>query len=485
MLYNSYSFLLFFPLVLILVGLVPARLKNPALLLASYYFYSCFGKRYCLLLLGCTVVVYVAARLLEKRKWAFPVGLLTVLGILGVFKYADFALYTLESLLGLAGIDRSLPRLSLILPVGISFFTFQAAGYLIDVYRGKYKAERNFVNLALFVSFFPQLLSGPIGRGDQLLPQYRQPSKPSFSDLRGGLLTLTWGYFLKLVIADRAAILVDSVYLDYAQLPGICFVFATLIYGAQIYCDFAGYSAMAIGSARMLGIRLPENFRTPYFAQSIQEFWRRWHISLSTWFRDYVYFPLGGSRRGQWKTFRNVLIVFLLSGLWHGASWSFVVWGLLHGLYQIAGKLTKPAREKALGVLGVHTETGSYRVFRMAVTFLLVDFAWIFFRAEGLGTAVDMIRHACTDLRPFALMDAIRLQQMGLDTQDLCALLLFLLVLLGVDIAKYRGISLQLWFQNQNWLFRELTLAGFMLLVFIFGIWGNGFDASNFIYFQF
>lgn len=485
MLYNSYSFLLFFPLVLILVGLVPVRFKNPALLLVSYYFYSCFSKRYCLLLLGCTVVVYVAARLLERRKWAFPVGLLTVLGILAVFKYADFALYTLESLLGLAGMSRSLPRLNLILPVGISFFTFQAAGYLIDVYQGKYQAERSFVNLALFVSFFPQLLSGPIGRGDKLLPQYADPKKPSFCDLRGGFLTLTWGYFLKLVIADRAAILVDTVYGSFGTLPGACLVFATMVYGLQIYCDFAGYSAMAIGSARMLGIRLPENFRTPYFAQSIQEFWRRWHISLSTWFRDYVYFPLGGSRRGQWKTFRNILIVFLLSGLWHGASWSFVVWGLLHGLYQIAGKLSKPVREKALGILGVRTDTGSYRVFRMAVTTLLVDFAWIFFRAEGLGTALAILGRIAADPSPWMLMDALRQGNLGLDIPDLWVLALSAAVLLGVDLASYRGKDLQAWFGKQNWLFRELMLAGFALLVFIFGIWGNGFDASSFIYFQF
>ena len=485
MLYNSYAFLLFFPLVLILVGLIPVRWKNPALLFVSYYFYSCFSRRYCLLLLGCTVVVYLAALGLERRRWVFPVGLAAVLGVLAVFKYADFALYTLERLLGLAGVESALPRLRLVLPVGISFFTFQAAGYLIDVYRGRYQAERNFVNLALFVSFFPQLLSGPIGRGELLLPQYRCPRKPSFSDLRSGLITLTWGYFLKLVIADRAAILVDTVYAGYVALPGICFVFATLIYGAQIYCDFAGYSAMAVGSARMLGIALPENFRTPYFAQSIQEFWRRWHISLSTWFRDYVYFPLGGSRCARWKTFRNILIVFLLSGLWHGASWSFAVWGLLHGLYQIVGKLTKPAREKALGILGVRTDTGSYRAFRMVVTFLLVDFAWIFFRAEGLGTALDMLRHALTDLRPFALLEAIRLESMGLDGPDFWALCLFLLALLGVDMAKYRGFSFQKWFAEQNWLFRELMLAGLMLLVFIFGIWGNGFDASSFIYFQF
>ena len=485
MLFNSYSFLLFFPLVLIAVGLVPARWKNPALLLASYYFYSCFSKRYCLLLLGCTLVVYFAARLLRNRKWAFWGGLTILLGVLALFKYTDFALYTLEKLLGKLGTDRSLPRLNLILPMGISFFTFQAAGYLMDVYKGKYPPEENFVRFALFVSFFPQLVSGPIGRGDQLLPQYAAPEKPGFQDLRAGLLTLTWGYFLKLVIADRAAILVDTVYGNIEGFPGICLVFATMLYALQILCDFSGCSSMAIGAARMLGIRLPENFNAPYFAQSIQEFWRRWHISLSTWFRDYVYFPLGGSRCGRWKTYRNILIVFLLSGLWHGANWSFVVWGLLHGLYQIIGRATRPCREKALDALGVNRDTDCFRVLRMAVTFLLVDFAWIFFRAENLSAAVAVIGRILADPGLFPLMDALRNHTMGLDGPEMRVLVLAVLSLLGADILHNRGVDLQAWFAEQNWLFRELLLITFILIVFIFGIWGNGFNASSFIYFQF
>ena len=485
MLFNSYSFLLFFPLVLIVVGLVPARWKNPALLLASYYFYSCFSKRYCLLLLGCTLVVYFAARLLRNRKWAFWCGLTILLGVLALFKYTDFALYTLEKLLGKLGTDRSLPRLNLILPMGISFFTFQAAGYLMDVYKGKYPPEENFVRFALFVSFFPQLVSGPIGRGDQLLPQYAAPEKPRFQDLRAGLLTLTWGYFLKLVIADRAAILVDTVYGNIQDFPGICLVFATMLYALQILCDFSGCSSMAIGAARMLGIRLPENFNAPYFAQSIQEFWRRWHISLSTWFRDYVYFPLGGSRCGRWKTYRNILIVFLLSGLWHGANWSFVVWGLLHGLYQIIGRATRPCREKALDALGVNRDTDCFRALRMAVTFLLVDFAWIFFRAENLSAAVAVIGRILADPGLFPLMDALRNHTMGLDGPEMRVLVLAVLSLLGADILHNRGVDLQAWFAEQNWLFRELLLITFMLIVFIFGIWGNGFNASSFIYFQF
>ena len=475
------------------------KARNLWLLAASYVFYMGWNAKYVLLLFTSTLITYLSGLALEAikgssreeaqktkgKKWVVAASFLLNLGILFYFKYMNFFLDTLTSAASLLGVTLNVPRFDILLPVGISFFTFQAAGYLVDVYQGKYKAETNFVNFALFVSFFPQLLSGPIGRGGELLPQYRQPKKPGFQDLRNGLCTMTWGYFLKLVIADRAAMLVDSVYGAYASLPGICLVFATVVYALQIYCDFAGYSAMAIGAGQMLGIRLPVNFRTPYFAQSVQEFWRRWHISLSTWFRDYVYFPLGGSRCPRWKNYRNILIVFLLSGLWHGASWSFALWGLLHGAYQILGKQTKGLREAAVRGLGIRTEAGSWKVLRMAVTFLLVDFAWLFFRAEGLGTALDMLRHIGTDLRPLELLDALRQGTMGLDLPDLWVLLLSTALLTGADIARYRGADLRGWFAEQNFLLRELLLSGFMLLIIILGIWGNGFHASSFIYFQF
>ena len=234
----------------------------------------------------------------------------------------------------------------------------------------------------------------------------------------------------------------------------------------------------------MLGIHLPKNFDTPYFAQSIQEFWRRWHISLSTWFRDYVYIPLGGSRCAVWKKYRNVLVVFLVSGLWHGAMWNFVVWGAIHGLYQIFGGITKPLREKMLNALRVDRETASYRLFRMALTFLLVDFAWLFFRADGLGAAIAMLRVIFTNLTPTALVGEA-FYTMGLDRQEFWALLLCTGGMTLIDALRYRGHGITEWFGRQNWLFRELALAAFMLIIITFGIWGNGFDASSFIYFKF
>lgn len=486
MVFNSYGFLLFFLSVLLLTRVCPLKWRNGLLLLASYLFYASWGKRWCVLLLGITILAYVLGLLLERkrRKYLFLLGLLGTLGALLAFKYLDFGLYSLNALLTKLGLGAPLPRVSLLQPAGISFFTFQAAGYLTDVYKGKYKPEKNFLRLALFVSFFPQILSGPIGRGDQLLPQYEKLQKADFSQLRRGFLILTWGFFLKLCIADRAAILVNTVYGSYESYSGIFLVFATLVYALQIYGDFAGYSYMAIGAAEMLGIHLPKNFDTPYFAQSIQEFWRRWHISLSTWFRDYVYFPLGGSRCAVWKKYRNVLIVFLVSGLWHGAMWNFVVWGAIHGLYQIFGGITKPLREKMLNALRVDRETASYRLFRMAMTFLLVDFAWLFFRADGLGAAIAMLRVVFTNLTPTALVGEA-FYTMGLDRQEFWALLLCTGGMTLIDALCYRGHGITEWFGRQNWLFRELALAAFMLIIITFGIWGNGFDASSFIYFKF
>lgn len=376
MVFNSYSFLLFFPIVLVLTQLAPAKWRNGLLLVASYVFYASWGKRFCVLLLGLTVLVYAAGLLLgqKKRRWLFWLGLGGTLGALLVYKYLDFGLYSINALIRALGLGEPMPRVSLLQPAGISFFTFQAAGYLIDVYRGKYKPEKNFLQFALFVSFFPQLLSGPIGRGDQLLPQYERPKKADFDALRRGFLTMTWGFFLKLCIADRAAVLVNTVYGAFESYSGIFLVFATAVYALQIYGDFAGYSYMAIGGAEMLGIHLPKNFDTPYFAQSVQEFWRRWHISLSSWFRDYVYIPLGGNRVSKPRWFLNILVVWMLTGLWHGASWNFVLWGLVFAAFLVLEKLLP-----GLGKL----PKGLANVYVLAV----VVFSFVLFNASNLSQA--------------------------------------------------------------------------------------------------
>lgn len=491
MVFNSFSFLVFFPVVLVLYYAMPQKLKNTWLLLSSYYFYSCWNIKYCLLLLVCTLVTYFAGLFLGAerkeaalRKTAFWVALLFILGLLGGYKYTNFVIENLNKVLHLFAAGHELHKFDIVLPVGISFFTFQAAGYLIDVYKGKIPAEKNPINYALFVSFFPQLLSGPIGRADKLLPQYRQVKEFHYENLVSGFVLMVWGFFLKLVIADRAAILVNTVYGDFRSYSGLAIVLATIIYGVQIYCDFYGYSSMATGAAEILGIQLPINFDTPYLSTSIKEFWRRWHISLSSWLRDYVYFPLGGSRCSVQRRYLNVLITFFVSGIWHGSKWSFIAWGLLHGFYQVVGDLLKPTREKLCNTLQIRTDTGAFKAFKIFVTFGLADFAWLFFRANSFKTGLKMCKRILLEFHPFSLVgDAI--YKLGLDQKNFQLLIACILVLFITDVLTYRGVDLRKWFLRQNWLFRELVLASVILFIILVGAWGNSYNASSFIYFQF
>ncbi len=333
MLFNSFDFIIFFPVVVLVYFLIPQRVRYVWLLVCSYYFYMCWNAKYSLLLLFSTAVTYCGGRLVAalpaggKRKAALAASVLLNLFILFFFKYFDFAVENLNGLLSLFHIRALEPRFSLLLPVGISFYIFQAVGYTVDVYRGDIGAEKNFLKYALFVSFFPQLVAGPIERSGNLLRQVGETHRFSFARMREGLLVMLWGYFLKIVIADRAAIFVDAVYGDYTRYGGWYLVVASILFSFQIYGDFAGYSIIAVGAAKVMGFDLMENFNAPYLAQSVSEFWHRWHISLSTWFRDYLYIPLGGNRKGRARKYVNLLIVFLVSGIWHGARWNFVVWG--------------------------------------------------------------------------------------------------------------------------------------------------------------
>lgn len=337
MLFNSIDFLVFFPIVALIYFIFPRRIRYIWLLLSSYYFYMCWNPVLIFLLLGVTLISWLLGWWLERTvakshaaKGLVAVGCVILLGIFGYFKYTAFLLQSVNGLLKYVHIN-PIPQHDVILPVGISFFTFQALGYVIDVYRGNMKAEKNILRYALFVAFFPQILSGPIGRAGSLLKQIREDSEHAvwnYERIVSGLIVMLWGFFLKLVIADRAAILVDQVFQNYQQYQMVALCTGALVYAIQIYCDFMGYSTIALGAARVLGFTLIDNFDTPYFACSISDFWRRWHISLSTWFRDYLYIPLGGNRHGKWKQYRNILITFAVSGLWHGASWNFVIWGV-------------------------------------------------------------------------------------------------------------------------------------------------------------
>lgn len=483
MLFNSFSFLVFLPIVVLVYYCIPNKARYIWLLIASYYFYMNWNAKYALLLFLSTFITYMCGIYLHKvderglskavirKKVCVATGLVANLAILVFFKYFNFLVDNLNIIFG-----NRIGHFDVLLPVGISFYTFQALGYIVDVYRGEIKAERNFLRYALFVSFFPQLVAGPIERSKNLLEQINHTQKFDFKKMRDGIFLMVWGYFLKLVIADRIAIFVNTVYGDIETFGGWYLILATALFAIQIYCDFAGYSVIAMGTAELLGFSLMENFTSPYLSSSVTEFWRRWHISLSSWFKDYLYIPLGGNRKGKWKKYRNTMIVFLLSGLWHGASWTFVIWGGLNGIYQVLEDVFGLGKRKAKTWIG--------NIFRIGISFILVDFTWIFFRAESIAQAFDAIKsmftvHNLGTVLSSALFDA------GLSKMNILILLVALCILLLADIYKYRNISIREVIQKQNYVVRTAVLVVSVLFIFVFGIWGTGYDAAGFIYFQF
>ena len=482
----SPGYLLFFPATVLLYFLLPRPCKNLWLLAASWFFYLCAGPDCFAFLLCATLVTYTGARLLERRDGASRKALLTLLltllfGTLFLFKYLDFAFSLAERVLDAAGLSFSSPALDLILPAGISFYLFMAAGYLIDVYRGDRAAEHSFLLCALFLSFFPHVISGPIARAGGLIPQFREVHRLDYDTFRAGLLRFLWGAFKKLCIADRLAVLVNAVFAAPGDFGWLQVIAAACAFSVQIYCDFSAYSDMALGSAEAMGFHLMENFRTPYFSRSIAEFWRRWHISLSAWFRDYLYIPLGGSRRGRTRKYLNILLVFAVSGLWHGAALTFVVWGLLNGIYQVAGGLTARLRARCRQSLRMREDRPLTVLWQMAVTFVLATLAWVFFKAGSLSGALAVLR-AMLPAGP-ALVHPV-LASMGLDRREFLAAALAGLALLAVDLLSLRG-SVRARVLALPRPLRWLVALILLLCVFLFGVYGTGYDPQDFIYFKF
>ena len=401
MVFNSFNFIILFPFIFLLYYAIPAkyqRVRNLFLLAVSYLLYLQWKPVYALILLGVTVVTYYSALFVTKAKHpkrVLTAGVLLALFPLAFFKYFNFINETVSSALALAGLDFHMTGLNWAIPIGISFFTFQALGYLWDVYYKREEAEHNFLTYALFVSFFPSILSGPINKASLVIPQLKQ-LRPYFDYGKAveGLKMLLWGMFMKVVVADRVALYVDTVLPSYENYTGLsCFV-ASVLYTIQIYADFAGYSLMAMGVGKELGFELTENFRRPYFAVSITDFWHRWHISLSTWLKDYVYIPMGGSRCSKRRNYWNIFVTFFVSGIWHGANWTFIVWGCMHGICQIV--------EKIIGQQKCNYGTFGKGV-KIIITFLLVNFAWIFFRMPTLGEACRVIARIFDPTLPMKL----------------------------------------------------------------------------------
>lgn len=498
MLFNSIEFLIFFPIAAAIYFVIPSKIKHLWLLAASYYFYMFWNVKYALLILTSTIFTYLSGLLIEKikhsgkdiskqrkwKKWVVAGSFIANLGILFFFKYVNFAFQIMAGMFSVLHVEWKVPAFDIMLPVGISFYTFQALGYTMDVYRDEICAEKNFIRYALFVSFFPQLVAGPIERSKNLLKQLAVPKKFCFEDAREGYLLMLWGFFLKVVLADRIAIFVDTVYGDYHTYAGIYLMVATILFAVQIYCDFSGYSIIAMGAAKILGIQLMENFDAPFLSTSVAEFWGRWHISLASWLKDYLYIPLGGSRKGKARKYINEMIVFLVSGLWHGAQFTFVVWGILNGLYQVLGEILMPVRKRLAAFLHWNRESLGHKLLCMVGTFILVDFSLLFFRAPRLKEAFAIIRCMVQVRNPWVLFDG-SLYTCGLDEKNFTLMILAVFVLLFADICKAKAIKIREVIIRQDGWFRWLLISCTITAILLFGIWGPSFDQASFIYFQF
>jgi alginate O-acetyltransferase complex protein AlgI len=402
MLFNSIHFFLFFPVVTVLYYLLPHRFRSTLLLFASCVFYMVFIPKYILVLLVTILIDYTAGIRIEKttgkeRKMWLYVSVISTVLVLFIFKYFNFFNANLAALAGFLHWNYSIGVLRLILPIGLSFHTFQSLSYVIEVYRGKQKAEYDFGIYALYVMFYPQLVAGPIERPQNLLHQFYERHHFEYDRVIQGLRKMLWGMFKKVVIADNAAVVVNMVYNDPHNFAGFPLIIATVFFAFQIYCDFSGYSDIAIGAAGVMGFRLSENFNRPYFSQSISEFWKRWHISLSSWFRDYVYIPLGGSRVALSQIYTNLLITFILSGLWHGANWTFIAWGALNGIYLAVEMATKNIRGRLSHAILLYHFPKTEALLRMCTTFALICFSWIFFRAGSMADALYVVSHLLSE----------------------------------------------------------------------------------------
>ncbi|MGI9077813.1 MAG: MBOAT family O-acyltransferase [Gemmatimonadaceae bacterium] len=476
MLFNSFEFFVFFPVAVLTYFNLPPRYRTVWLLVASSLFYMAFVPAYILILFFTILVDYFAGLAIERatgprRKAYLWISIAANVGVLAVFKYAVFFAGNANALLGFAGFPTDVPVLRILLPVGLSFHTFQAMSYTMEVYRGRYRAERSFPTYALYVMFFPQLVAGPIERPQHLLPQFREVHTFNPEDATEGLRLMLWGFFKKIVVADRLALYVNPVYTDPLSFSPLANALATVCFAFQIYCDFSGYSDIAIGSARVMGFRLMTNFRQPYFATSVTDFWRRWHISLSTWFRDYVYIPLGGSRATSPRVMANIFTVFLLSGLWHGAGWTFVVWGAIHGLVLIV--------ERASGL----TTRDGFRspVFNLAArvsTFSIVCIAWIFFRATSMAEAGNVLSRIFSfSWRP----GETAFIPQGVDRSDLLLMIGGVAAVLAIDLAleKTGGLNrfAEIIPKPVRWAAYYAAVGAILLL----GVWGR----REFIYYQF
>jgi D-alanyl-lipoteichoic acid acyltransferase DltB (MBOAT superfamily) len=410
-----------------------------------------------------------------KRKYLL-ISLLTNLGILFAFKYFNFFNASTREIFNYFNIFYDVPMFNVLLPVGISFYTFQTLSYSIDVYKEKREPEKHIGIFALYVAFFPQLVAGPIERSTRLLPQFKKAYTPNYERITNGLKLMVWGFFKKVVIADRLAVAVNQIYNNPTEYTGVPLILATYFFAFQIYCDFSGYSDIAIGSAQIMGFKLMDNFKRPYLSKSVSEFWKRWHISLSSWFRDYLYIPLGGSRVAKFRLYINLMIVFLVSGLWHGANWTFIVWGALHGFYLVFSIWTKSTRAKLNKLLNFQPSSTLLNLMKIFFTFHLVIFAWIFFRANTLSDAYYIITHLFKGIE-------FKITGYGLSIGTFeFTVAIFAIFLMEIIQYTQEKIQIRLWLAGRSLLFRWASYYMMTIVILIFGYFESN---TDFIYFQF
>lgn len=483
MLFNSIDFAIFLPIVFLFYWFVTKgnlKLQNILILIASYYFYACWDWRFLFLLIFSTLLDYYTGIKMEEaknqnyKKFWFWLSVSINLGFLGVFKYFNFFAESFSNAVAQFGIQVNTWTLKVILPVGISFYTFHGLSYVIDIFKNRIKAERNFIDYSVFVSFFPLLVAGPIERATHLLPQIKVKRTFNYSQAVDGLKHILWGLFKKVVIADNAALVVNAIYGDYQNMPSSSLWLAAILFSFQIYGDFSGYSDIAIGTAKLFGFDLYKNFRYPYFSRDIAEFWRRWHISLTTWFRDYIYIPIGGSRLSKSKSIRNTFIVFIVSGFWHGANWTFIVWGLLHALLFLPLLLRDKNR--------IHTDTVSenkmfpsiVELYKMTKTFIFTMFLWVLFRSESITDAYNYI------LKMFEFSTFSKLPSNALSSGWGWYNFLVILILLEW-ISRKNDHGLYFVQKIKSRFIRQLIYIVFVLILIYF----SSSQPAEFIYFQF
>ncbi len=476
MLFNSFHFLFFFVVVTSLYFTIPHKWRWLLLLLSSCYFYMAFVPIYILILAVTIVIDYFAGIAIDgaknkRRKTFLVISLIANILVLCVFKYFNFLNDSFSFLMHGFGLKDPIPYLNILLPIGLSFHTFQAMSYTIEVYRGNQKAEKHFGIYALYVMFYPQLVAGPIERPQNLLKQFREKHEFEYVRIVEGLKLILWGFFKKLVVADRLAIYVNAVYNNTEHHSGISLLVATVFFAFQIYCDFSAYSDIAIGVAKVMGFNLMTNFNRPYFARNVAEFWKRWHISLSTWFKDYLYISLGGNRVSVPRWYFNLFIVFLISGLWHGANWTYIIWGALNGFYLIFANVSQSSRNKFSSFIGINKMPVLARCLQIGVTFMLVCFAWIFFRANNVTDAFSIIKKISSFNGPLFIENPSKM------IYSLAGIAFLLLI--EYKREYYKGSIT--FFDNKNWLIRNMSYASLVLLILLFGV----FDGGQFIYFQF